>query len=633
MFKWLVAIAGLVLAAALAVPVYGATLKVSGKYVETLMYDGEATLPADSVTSVNPGGIARGINLSGMSTLCLALDFVEEDLFEAYLPLALFRNMERDSLAITLDPDDEYSLVYRGDPFTLSLTSATEGDYAFSDLKDPLGLVREIDTDDMVVMKLTGKPWGTNLLGYLANAVFTDKKGNTWKSRYGALRTTYELPGNSWLGLTYGACQTPNSPGGANDSASKGNISIAKNISIDMSVPIPLSKKATLQGALAISKGTGDCLSYASQNALSLKIRKLELGNITFAGDLIAVEPGFVSVAHKEDSSDAFEYKGKRYLRGEGKTTFRLFDRSVKTTLSYEHTTNHDGSFDLEKGSSKSKVSGEVEFRLDPDVTVTVDAYLDRTLADLGDYKDDYTRRVKAKVSYELSKGNEIQGQLWHVEKEHKNSQGTAHKLEAGVKIKSSQYGKVEGNAGYEQGTVTFPSYTSVGKHTTKLYGEIYGELARTFMPDQVEQVNVFLAGLAKYAQRMRRDAQVALVAYGEVDVALSEQFNNKTVLLFAKESKKTSHYGTTVYNKFDYKISDNACLTLEYIFKRNRATLYALYTVMIGDIELELGYGKTGLRDECTATNHEGKPWAWLCSAEIEPKPKLFTLKITVPF
>jgi len=71
-----------------------------------------------------------------------------------------------------------------------------------------------------------------------------------------------------------------------------GNINSDENICIDINVPLPISKKATLQGALAIDLGTEAGNPYEPKRAFSLKARKLQLGNITLVGDLIAVEPG-----------------------------------------------------------------------------------------------------------------------------------------------------------------------------------------------------------------------------------------------------------------------------------------------------------------------------------------------------
>jgi hypothetical protein len=644
------AVVTLVLAAVVATPVYGGTLKVEGKYVGTATYDGEAAFPTAPVASISPGGIRNGIDLLGMSTLYFTLDFIEEGIlkegsFEAHLPLMLFKDAERNSLSVARAPYDDYVFVFRGKPFTLSLTSATDGDYAFAGLKDPLGLVREIDTEDMVVLKLTGEPRGLDVLGYLVSALFTDKKGAMRESQYGAARATYKLPSGLCLGLTYGIHRKPDNSGDDKNTGVDGdvgpsgdtnrnvNIDIDRNISIDMEVPIPLSRKATLQGALAMNAGAKDGTPYRPKGAMSLALRKLELRNITFAWDLIAVEPGFAAVAYKKDSSNAFDYEGKRYLRGEGKTVLRLFGRNVKLTLANERTTNYDGSFDLEKGSSKNKVSGEIEFRLSSRITLTADGYLDKTLADTGAYWGDYTIRARARMLYKSPEGNEIWGRLWQVAKEHREAQGTAHKLECGVKIKSVEYGKLEGKGGYEQGTLTFPSYTSVGKYTSKLYGEIYGELEHILMPDDVDQVDILLAGSAKYAHRERQSPEIMLVAYGDMNIVIDERFTNRTALLLAKETKKTSHYAPTIYNKLDYKVSDNTSLALGYTFKGNRGTLEVLYTVTIGDAALEVGYGKTGLRDECTDTGHTGKPWAWLCSARIQPKTKLLTLTITIPF
>lgn len=661
MNRKLIVIVTLVLAAMLTTPVYGAMLKVSGKYVASVMYDGEVVTPSDSVASINPGGTTKGVDFLAMSTLYLTFDFHNTGIskessneggsFEAHLPLMLFKDVERNSLFVTRDPEDDHVFVFRGNPFTLSLTDATSGDHAFASLKDPLGLVREIDTEDMVVLKVTGEPHGMDVLGYLVEAVFTDKKGKTQESQYGAIRSTYKLPSGFCLGLTCGVHRKPgnfsdNKNTGADgdidpdddidadgNAGPHGNIDIDKNISIDMEVPIPLPKKGTLQGALAVNTGTRAGNPYEPKRAFSLKARKLQLGNIRLVGDLIAVEPGFAAVAHKKDSSDAFDYEGKRYLRGEAKTTLQLLRRDMKVTFGNERTTKYDGSFDLEKGSSKNKVSGEIEFKLSSYVTLTLDGYLDKTLADIGEHCGDHTTRARAKMSYKSPEGNEIWGRLWQVTKEHKEAQGTAHKLEGGVKIKSMEYGKLEGKGGYEQGALTFPSYTSIGKHTSKLYGEIYGELEHAFMPDDVEQVDIFLAGLAKYSHRETKNPEVTLVAYGKMDIVINERFTNTTALLFAGEPKKTSHYAPTLYNKLHYKVSDNSSLSLGYTFKGRRGTLDAMYTIMIGDAKLEVGYGKTGLRDECTDTGHTGKPWAWLCSAEIEPKSRLLTLAMTIPF
>ncbi len=648
------AVIALMLAAVVAIPVYGATLKVEGKYVGTVIYDGEAAFPSGSITSISPGGITKGVDLLGMSTLYLTFDFAgegvlkegmpTEGLFEAHLPLMLFKDVQGNRLSVTHDPDDDYFFVFRGNLFTLSLTDATSGEHAFAGLKDPLGLVREIDTEDTVVLKLTGEPYGMDVLGYLVSAVFTDKNCLTRESHYAAVRATYELPSGLCLGLTCGIRRESDKPGDGKNTGADGdigpdgdtnpdvNIDIDGNISIDVEVPIPLSKRATLQAALAANTGTKAGNPYEPKGAFSLKVRRLQLGNTAFAGDLIAVEPGFAAVAHKKDSSDAFDYEGKRYLRGEAKTVLQLFGRGVKITLSNERTTNYDGSLDREKGSSKNKVFSEVELGLSSGVTLTADGYLDKTLADTGEYWGDYTTRARARILYKSPEGNEIWGRLWQVAKEHREAQGKAHKFECGVKVKPVTGGKLEGKGGYEIGTLTFPSYTSVGKHTSKLYGEIYGELEHTLMPDDVDQVDILLAGFAKYAHRDSHGPEATLAAYGEMSIARGERFTNKTALLLAKESKKASHYAPTVHNKLEWKVSDNASFALGYTFKKNRGTLDALYSIRIADATLEVGYGKTGLRDECTDTGHTGKPWAWLCSAKIQPKPKLFTLTITIP-
>ncbi|NLJ61471.1 MAG: hypothetical protein GX338_11055, partial [Firmicutes bacterium] len=349
MNRKLIIIVTLVLAAMLTTPAYGAMLKVSGKYVASVMYDGEVVAPSDSVASINPDGTTKGVDLLAMSTLYLTFDFHNTGIskesaneggsFEAHLPLMLSKDVERNSLSVTRDPDDDYVFVLRGNPFTLSLTDAISGDHAFASLKDPLGLVREIDTEDMVVLKVTGEPRGMDVLGCLVEAVFTDKKGKTQKSQYGALRATYKLPLGLCLGLTCGIQRKPTNAGNDKntgtdrDTGSDGNTNrdvntdIDENISIDMEVPIPLSKKGTLQGALAVNTGTRAGDPYKPKRAFSLKARKLQLGNITLVGDVIAVEPGFAAVAHKKDSSDAFDYEGKRYLRGEAKTTLQLLRR------------------------------------------------------------------------------------------------------------------------------------------------------------------------------------------------------------------------------------------------------------------------------------------------------------------
>jgi hypothetical protein len=68
------AVVTLVLAAVVATPVYGGTLKVEGKYVGTATYDGEAAFPTAPVASISPGGIRNGIDLLGMSTLYFTPD-------------------------------------------------------------------------------------------------------------------------------------------------------------------------------------------------------------------------------------------------------------------------------------------------------------------------------------------------------------------------------------------------------------------------------------------------------------------------------------------------------------------------------------------------------------------------------
>ncbi|MGB4380292.1 MAG: hypothetical protein WBJ72_02325 [Bacillota bacterium] len=665
------AIVGLILALAivLATPVHGATFKAHGKYVGTVVYDGEKVFPDNSVTSINLGGATCGFDVLGMSTLYLTFDFYEEDMlkeglendslpekslsqersergtFKAHLPLVLFNDPERNSVSVVSAPYDDYLFVFKGKPFTLSLTSAIDGEYAFSSLKDPLGLVREIDTEDLAILKLTGKHRGLDILGYLVSAVFADKDGDTQESGYGAVRATYKSPFGLRLGLTCGVHLRPLNFCNAKKEALNAetcccadlspalNTDIDGNVSIDLEIPIPLSKKATLQGAYAVNMGRRDGSRYTPKKAVSIAVRKLECENITFAGDLIGVEPGFTAVAPKKDSSSALDYEGKRYLRGEGKATLQLFGRNVKLALANERTTDYDGSFDSEKGSSKNKVSGEIEYELPHGLTVTADAYLDKVLATEGQYLGDYTMRARTKVAYAPLKGNEIWARLWQVLKEHKEDCGKAYKLECGVELEPVEHIKLKATGGYEQGTLTFPGYTSVGKHTSKVYGEMYGELEHTLKPIDADRADIFLAGLAKFAHRDGEAPEITLVSYGEMTIIFNERLTGSTAFLLAEEPKKTSHYAPTLYNKLDYRISDNSSLAVGCTFKDANGTLDAQYRVGIGDATLEIAYGKTGLRDECEDSGHTGKPWAWLCSAEIDPKPKRFALTITIPF
>ena len=150
-------------------------------------------------------------------------------------------------------------------------------------------------------------------------------------------------------------------------------------------------------------------------------------------------------------------------------------------------------------------------------------------------------------------------------------------------------------------------------------------------MPDDVDQVDISLAGLAKYAHRQRQSPEVTLVAYGQMNIVIDSRFTNTTALTTQKSQRRlliTRRLYTTSWTTKCRII----LLALGYTFKGSRGTLEALYTVMIGDATLEVG-GKTGLRDECTDTGHTGRPWAWLCSAKIQSRPKLFTLMITIPF
>lgn len=654
-----IVIIAIVLIAMFACPTYGAALQVTGKYVANLIYDGEMCLFGGPVFSVNPGSMTTGIDLPGMSALYLTFDFPganissaglnHDNLLRAHLPLVVFKDTGKNGLSVIKDPDDDYFIVLKTHQVTLSLTDASDGDYIFKSLKDPLGLIREIDAKDMTVLKITGEPYGINVLGYLIDAAPAGDEDRMQRSRYGVMRATYDFPSGLDLGFTGGIHLKPLSPFGNNGIGVDEDINrilnsnwnpgfdINGNISMDAKIPVVLTQKGSLQGAFAVNTSRESGKSYTPKHAFSLKARRLRLGTVGLAGDIIAVEPGFSAVAHKRDSSDIHCYEGKRYIRGEIRTTAQAFKRDIKIAFCNEYITNYDGSQDNEGGSSKNKISGEIIYNFSPRVTLTLDGYLNKVLADTGDYYGDNTIRTRAKISYKSPRNNEIWGRAWGATKKYKTVEGKAHKFEGGIKIKPPEHGKLDGilkgKCGYEKGSLTFPSYTSVGRLTSKIYGEVYAELKHGFIPDGLGKVDISLAGLAKYSHRQTRDPRITLVSYGKMDIIVNERVSNTTALLFAKEPKKTSHYAPTLYNKLDCRVSANSILNLGYTLKGGKGTFDATYTVILKNAGIQIGYGKTGLRDECTDTNHKGKPWAWLCSAEIEPKPRLFTLTITIPF
>lgn len=643
MRKSLGIVLAVLLVAAMTVPAMGATLSVSGKYVGAVTYDGGV------ITSVNDGGgSADGIDLATLSTLYLTIDFAEGETMSAHIPLMFYA----DGGAVKVDQDDDYLIVYKGTPFTLSLTDGTEGDYAFASFGDPLGLVKYVKTEvDPITsipthtLKVTGAPFGVGFTGYAITQSYAD--GNN--PRYASGRATYELPG----GYTVGAI--------AAGKGSDGGSAIA-NIEADITGPLPISEGAKLTAAVAASlerpyvAPNRDGKWGSAAPAFELNLSGIALSRFSLSGNVRAVSPNFVAVAPGPSSSpsDANTYKNWRQVQGEASTTVDLKGQAIKLTLGDDFRTRYDGDINATDKRAFNKVYGSAEFRPIEPLKVTVGGYYQDYLAKDAPIADDNRKNVYGKAEYKpfdyLTVNGELQWMGANIAKaitdDDGNLVGYDDRSGSGFLVKASaEATPIEGvsvtaSTKYESGGYDFIDNGTVVDNHTRLDYEVYAEAKQTFVPGVVKQVDTTLAGLARASYQGMDGAGTTYVAYADANVAINDAFSNRLALVTGNSSESEDinkhDYTTLVYDKLTWTLSPNSTLSVAYTYDatNSKGSFSGSYKVALGKSTVTLSYGKSGLKwYSCFDDFDDGKPWAWLCNASVGPNPDYFKLSVSIPF
>lgn len=668
MRRSLVTVLTLVLVAVLAVPALGAELKVSGKYVGEIEYDKTV------VSSINVGGETEGIDLLGMSTLYLTLDFAEGETVEGHIPLRFYRAVDKyddPQFVVDADPDDSFWAVYRGYPFTISLSNQDEGDYAFSSLGDPLGLGDRIVAleDQYAVLKIAGQPYDINTNAYVVYTneyvdnghwddfgdwVYTTEYSNK-DLRYALGRATYDLAGGYTLGLTAGVKhllpadphEDPDYYGGHYDEDEDEWVDdddpaydLVQNIGFDVTGPLPVSEAATFTGALALGRTRVE-LSDNEWNktlkALEINLKDMAFEGIVFNADMHLVDAGFVAVApdtRADSTSDVVAYNGNLHLYGEALTTVNLLDMDFAIKAYDDFLINADTSKDED---SYNEIGANVEFQPLEPLAIDVGGYFSKCLG-ADPYADDFDTQVYGKATYVFSdmlelwgRGTWGYGRLTDGEVEPADSyKGYGFRLDGGFDATPLEGVTVTGKAAYQFKDYDFKEGEPVPE-ANRLDASLYAVAEQTLLLSGVEKVDVVAAALAKGDDIGGDAAATKFVGYGHADITIDNRFSDKIALLVGTGD----HYAAAIHNKLTYTISENSALGVGCTYRNSKCTLDADYTVKIGESTLEVGYGKSGLASKaCKAADDKGKPWAWLCGASTaDAKPYLLTLKITVPF
>ncbi|MBC7081918.1 MAG: hypothetical protein H5T95_00295 [Firmicutes bacterium] len=610
MRKSLGIVLAVLLVAAMSVPAMGATLKVSGKYVGEVVYDGGL------VYSKNPyafdGNSVRNeykvVDLLRMSTLYLNIDFAEGEVMSAHIPLRLYK---ADVLTVEQNPDDKYLFVFKGAPLVLSLTDATSGDYAFASFGDPLGLVKSIGTGARATFKAAGQPFG---LGFTSYFIAMDPKATTYP-RYALGRVTYGLASGHTLGAIYAAKEGTDK-------------SVLVNVEADVTGPLPVSEGAKFTAALALERTQEAGVWSNPVNAFEVNVSGIAAGNFTLSGNVRAVDPEFEAVAPYE--SDAVTFKGKRQLQGEAVTNVNIGGQAVKLTLGDDYRVAYDGSLN---DAAYNKIYGKGEFSPSEPVKVTVGGFYQDFLIKTGPVADDNRKNIYGNVEYTPAENITVTGGAQWMSANLGTAEGSGFKLDGSAEVKPAAGVLVKGSAAYESGRYDFIDGDTVTGSHTRLDAEAYAEAKQTFVPAGIKQVDTTLAGLARGVWLSSPDAQTTYVGYADANIILNDLFSNKIAVMSGKSTEVADHYFTTVYNKFTYTVSSNSTFELGYTYKNNKGTLDAAYTVKLGDSTIKLSYGASGLSDPCDNDFDDGRPWAWLCTASIEPNPDFYKLTITIPF
>ncbi|MDI6638404.1 MAG: hypothetical protein QME82_05800 [Bacillota bacterium] len=633
MRKSLGIVLAVLLVAAMSVPAMGATLKVSGKYVGEIVYDG-GNLYSKNPASTGLG--AAGIDLLKFSTLYLNIDFAEGEVMSAHVPLVVYSD---NNTVKVKQAADNYLFVFKGAPLALSLTDATDGEYFFASFNDPLGLVKWLDTDEYgyATFKAAGQPFGIGFTSYLIATNPTAQTGGTYP-RYALGRATYGLASGHTVGAIYAAKEDSNK--------------VTVNVEGDVTGPLPICEGATFTAALALSKVQTGGVWDEPLNAYEVNLSGIVAGNFTLSGNLRAVAKDFAAVAPGPSwaPTDIGTYAGRRQLQGEAVTNVNVAGQAVKLTLGDDYRVAYDGELDA---AAYNKVYGKAEFNPSEPVKVTLGASYQDFLTKNAPVNDDYRKNISGKVEYNPAENLSVTGEAQWMGANLADEAGSGIQLKGSATVKPVAGVVIQGDAQYEAGEYCFKKWYDENGGTvsaadtlhtehTRLDGQVYAEAKQTFVPAGVKQVDTLLAGLARGVWLASENAQTTYVGYAEANITLNDLFSDKIAVMSGKSTEYQAadldpeHYRTLVHNKFTYNVSSNSTLALGYTYDgtATKSTFDVAYTVKLGDSTIVLSYGKGALASEaCTDAFDEDRPWSWLCNATVSPDTDYYKLKITIPF
>ncbi|NPV52967.1 MAG: hypothetical protein HPY71_05535 [Firmicutes bacterium] len=683
MRKSLIVLVAVLAALLLALPTMAAGLKVSGEFGGAITYDNGTT----------------AISWNDADTyLKLNLDYADADsAFAAHIPLKFWWNGAKGNADESLGRSIEtpWYAVYAGAPLKVSIAGSPDdtcADYKFAGFGDPLGLVKAVDDQDMVV-KAVGMVGGLGVNAQAINAQNIDdtttKDTNEFTDkRYGLLRLTYGLPGGYTVGAIYAAVDSYKAAkeydyhaGQWNDVPGGGTLdSSYVNYAADITGPLPINEGATITAAIAQSKDMA-LANPEGKNAYEINIAGIKAGILDLSGAFRAVDPDFYTVAADSDSSDVLTYKGQRQFYGKAVMPLGLAGQAMKLTLEDDYRVNFDGSTkvkDEDVVRPSNKVAADLEFNpvanLKANVGGSYKAAFDDA-ANIDAYNNDYVKNVYGKVEYKpqenltVNAGAEWKGEnrydasIDYAKDEYGNytqtktdweREGSGIKLDGKVTYTPAPGIKVESSAKYGTGTYDFfgdgvvvtSDQNPLGAEGpidesakySRLDVDGYVEAKQGFAVGGAKGFDALGAGYVKVKNALQTGRATRYAVYGEAVVALTDELSDKAAVYNGTtHTDDANKVRTVLYNGLDYALSGNSTVTVGYSYTNElkAGNLYAAYKVKLGTAEVTLSYGESRLAsDPCDADADAGKPWAWLCNiADEGTHNNYYKLGVKIPF
>ncbi|HHV62456.1 MAG TPA: hypothetical protein GXX51_07465 [Firmicutes bacterium] len=555
MKKSLIVLVAVLAALLLALPTMAAGLKVSGEFGGAVTYDnGVVDVSRDSDGNWNKDD----------TYLKLVLDFSDENsAFVAHIPVKFWWNgKESGPISANLGGELQtpWYAAYAGAPLKLSIAGSPDdtcADYKFAGFGDPLGLVKAVDDQDVVV-KAVGMVggFGVNaqaIRAYEVDDVETLDTDEFTDKTYGLLRITYGLPGGYTVGGIYAAV----------DSVDKAGTAVTNNVNYaaDITGPLPINEGATITAAIAQSRqAEGDRVKVSDKwiwgdwsdpkNAYEVNIAGVKAGIVELSGDFRAVAPDFYTVAadtSDDGKSDIVAYDGQRQFYGKAVIPLGMAGQAMKLTLEDDYRVNFDGStavsFDMtdtivnkalwnagireikvERVRPSNKVAADLELNPIANVKVNVGGSYKAALDDpandaVGSYNDDYLSSVYGKVEYKPQENLTVNaGVEWRSENRYDNylkyaadeygvpqeeaaywdREGSGVKLDGKVTYTPAPGIKVEGSAKYGTGTYDFFGDRLVVDNPLEDEGPVGKDYSRLDVDGYVEAKQSLAVGGAK---------------------------------------------------------------------------------------------------------------------------------------